>query len=257
METRQKKQIISAGVFCVIVFLLGFGIFRAVVPAEPATTPNPTANLSPLAVLTTKLLNIRNNEYDFVAKVSNPNTDYGSGNVQYVISFTDASGKVVLNKSGTFYIFPGQTKYVVVAPLSFSTAVSRAEFEVNSIDWQKLEPLAAQAINLIPKNVSYSNPSSGTAFARVGGAITNTSDIDYDVVDVAVVVLDASGGIVAVNKTTINTFLNKTERGFEVSWFVPFVGQVLRAEAQAGTNAFNNLNFLRKYGGSDRFQTFY
>ena len=251
------KQIVVAGIFCVIVFALGLGAYKLVVPTQPSPTPNLTINLSPIAVLTTKLLNIKNNDYDFVAKVSNANTDYGSGNVQYVVSFMDAAGTKVSTKSGSFYILPGQTKYVVVTPLSFNTAISRAEFEIDSIDWQKLNPLALLGTNLVPKNVSYSIPSNGSAFAKVGGSISNTTDLDFDVVDVAIVVLDISGNILAVNKTTINTFLAKTERGFEASWFTPFLGQVQRADAQAGTNAFNNLNSLRRYGDSERFQMFY
>lgn len=254
---RGIKQVIVAGLFCIIVFLLGFGVYKIVVPAKPSPTPNPTIHLSPIAVLTTKLVNIRNNNYDFVAKVSNANIDYGSGNVQYVISFFDASGSLVSTKTGSFYILPGQTKYVVVTPLSFNTSISRAEFGINSVDWQKLDSLSAQGINLVPKNVGYFVPPNGTAFARVGGLISNTTDLDFDVVDVSVIALDSSGNILAVNKTTINTFLAKTERGFEVSWFTPFVGQVQRADVQAGTNAFNNSNFLRRYGRSERFQTFY
>lgn len=254
---RQIKQVIAAGIFCIIVFLLGFGVYKIVVPAKPSPTPNPTAHLSPIVVVSTKLLNVKNNDYDFIAKVSNANTEYGSGNVQYELKFSDPSGDTVSTKIGSFYILPGQTRYIIITPLSFNTSINHADFKINSVYWQRLDPLFAQGINLVPKNVNFSQPGRNSVFAGVGGGIANISDFDFDVVDVTVVVLDFSGNPIAANKTIINTFLARTERGFEASWFTPFVGQVQRTDVQAGTNVFNNSNFLRRYGSSERFQTFY
>ena len=91
-RARGVKQFFIALLFFVIVGGLGFLIYRGVRPIPPPPTPNPTINLSPIEFLPGKLLNVQNNDYDFLVKVSNPNTDYGSPDVQYKISFLDSTG---------------------------------------------------------------------------------------------------------------------------------------------------------------------
>ena len=87
--------------------------------------------------------------------------------------------------------------------------------------------------------------------------VFNSSDLDLNRVDVTVVVLDTSQEPIAVSKTNIFTFLARTSRGFEVAWFTPFVGQVNRIDAEADANVFENSNFLRTYGGQEKFKQLY
>ncbi len=260
MEAAQRttKQVFIALVFLVIVGGLGFLIYRGVVPPTPIPTPNPTINLAPIQVSFAKLFNIQNNDYDFLAKVTNPNTDYGSSNAEYQLTFRDASGITVSTKTGSFYILPGQTKYIVDLPLRFSQPVSQAELKVTSVNWQKLDPLAAGGVPLVIRDSSYSQISQAGVFSKVGGSIFNNSDFDINQVDVAVVLTDQDGQPLAVNKTLISTFLSKTTRGFEVTWGAPFVGKVINVNAEVNTNVFENSNFIRKYGGSQQpFQQYY
>lgn len=261
---RKTKQFFTALVFFVIVGGIVFLIYRRVSPPLPPPTPNPTINLAPIRVSFQKLFNVsllsnQSNDYDFLAKVTNSNTDYGSPDVEYKISFLDLAGNPVSTKTGSFYILPGQTKYVVVvSPLGkFSQLLSNAIFTITSVNWQKLDLLAANGISFVASNVSYSQISQPGTFAKVGGNIFNNSDFDVNQVDVAVVLLDQDNSPIAINKTTINTFLAKTKRGFEVTWVAPFVGQIGSVYAEANTNVFENSNFLRRYGGQKRFQQYY
>ena len=255
---RLAKQIIVVLVFFLVVGGIGFGIYRGLVYSPtPTPTPNPTINLAPIQVIFTKLLNVQNNDYDFLAKVNNSNTEYGSPAVEYEINFYDFTNEPILSKTGSFYILPGQTKYIVEPLLKFQNPISRADFKIKSVDWQKLQPLAATAATFLTRNVSYSQISRSESFAKAGGEVFNGSDLDINRVDVAVVVVDANQEPIAVNKTNIFTFLARTTRGFEVTWFVPFLGQMNRIDVEANANVFENLNFLRSYGRQEKFKQLY
>ena len=254
---RLTKQILIALIFFLIFGGLGFLLFRTVNPPPPPPTPNPTANLAPISIALTKLLNVQNNDYDFVAKVVNPNTDYGSAEAEYELKFYGAANTIISSKIGNFYILPGQTKYIIDTPLKFSEPISRVELIVKSVDWQKLDPIGVSGVPLIARNVNYQETRQNNLFGRAEGLILNNSDFDLGRVDALVLLFDSGDNLLAVNRTEIRTFLAKTTRGFEVSWFSPFIGRVARVEVEASTNVFENSNFLRQYQQPERFQQFY
>src|SRR3989344_2109834 len=176
MLSRLNKQIFVAVIFFLIVGGLGFGIFKIVVPPVPTPTPNPTINLTPIQIVSQKLLNIKDTDYDFIAKVRNSNTDYGSGNVEYIVSLYDFSGQLLSAKNGSFYIFPGQTKYIVISPLMLDIAIDRAEIKIKSVDWQQLSQIAINGVNIVSRNIVFNNPTQAGVFARVNGKVVNNSD---------------------------------------------------------------------------------
>lgn len=254
---RLTKQVIIAAIFFLIAGSFGFWIFRTIKPVPPVPTPNPTANLAPIKIISTKLLNIENGDYDFVAKVSNPNTDYGSPDAEYEITFYNAAGNQISQKRGSFYILPGQTRYVLETPLKFLEPISRADMAIKNIDWQQLDPLSVGGVSLISKNVSYNQINQAGVFGKVGGSIQNDSDFDLSEVEVLAVLYDQSDSIIAVNRTNIQTFLARTSRGFETAWYSSFIGQVVRPDIEAHTNVFENSNFTRQYQKPARFQQYY
>lgn len=254
---RKRKQAFVAVIFFLIVGGLSFLIYRGVRPPLPAPTPNPTINLAPIQIIDRWLLNVENNDYDFLAKVTNPNTDYGSPDVEYEISFFNASGAKVSQKVGSFYILPGQTKYIIDSPLKFQERINRADLVIKSADWQKLGSLAITGVNTVVKNSSYTQILQPGIFGKVGGEVLNGSDFDLNKVNISVVLFNSGNNPLAVGQTEINTFLAKTSRGFEITWFVPFVGNVSRVDAEANTDVFENSNFLRQYGGQERFKQMY
>jgi hypothetical protein len=237
---------------------LGFLGYRNYASSNPVPTPGPTANLAPIEVAYSKIFKSAQNDYDFLAKVTNPNTDYGSPDVRYEINFFDNSGNTVSTKEGSFYILPGQTKYVANLPLKFSSSVAGAELAIKSVEWEKIDPLASSGVNLFVRNAAFNRSSEVGVYGKVGGGVLNNSDYDLSGADVVVVLLDQDGEPIAVNKTQIDTFLSKTTREFEVTWYSPFTGQVDKVDTEANTNLFENSNFLRQYGGGqEKFQKQY
>jgi len=254
--SRVTKQIFVALIFLIIIGGLGFFGYRGANPPKPTPTPNPTANIK-IVIAYEKLINVKNNDYDFVAKVTNPSSVYGSGDVEYDLNFYDSTGAVVSTKSGSFYILPGETKYVVETPLRFSQLISSAHLQIKSVDWQKLNSATDQSILFLDRNVGFSLVNQPGVFGKVSGSITNSSNYDFAKADVNIILFDQENNIIAVSRTDIRSFLAKTNRGFEVAWPDAFNGQVGQAFAKTSTNVFQDSNFLRDYGGQERFQEFY
>lgn len=254
---RILKQIFVAVVFLIVVSGIAFGGYFVFRKPVPTPTPNPTINLAPISIISTQLFNITDNDYDFLAKVGNSNTDYGSGDVEYQLTFFDTSGQQISQKQNSFYILPGQTKYIIESPLKFNQPVAKVIMAIKSVDWQKLDPLASSNISFLPSNYSYNETSQAGVFSKVGGSILNNSDLDLGQVSVVVLLFDGSDSVIGVNKTEILTFLAKTTRGFEVAWYTPFVGKVARTEVNSYTDVFENSNFLSRYGRPEKFQQFY
>ncbi|OGN29192.1 MAG: hypothetical protein A3A33_02950 [Candidatus Yanofskybacteria bacterium RIFCSPLOWO2_01_FULL_49_25] len=260
--SRFAKQIILGAVgiaIAVAVFLL---LQRTINPPIPSPTPDPRTGLAPITILSQQLLQVTDHSFDFVAKVRNPNTEYGSGDVQYELTAhhdgTGGNDNIEVVRRGSFYILPGQTKYLIVTPITSANQLRTAKLAIKSVRWQSLDPLISQGVNLVVTDTSYVPQNSLGVFSKVGGAVLNNSNFDINQIDVSIVAVDAGDTPLAVSHTEIRTFLAKTKRGFEVSWFTPFAGTVARVDAEANVNVFQNSALLHEYGGGgrERFQQY-
>ena len=239
--------------------LVGSGAFfgaRAIHEPTPTPTPDPTRALQPIEILETYLLKVGESDYDFLAKVRNPNSNFGSPQVTYEITFLDATEAMISQNTGTFYILPGQVKYILQTPLSLDSRVSKATVKILSVQWHALDVLAIQGINFVVTGETYRNISDGAVFSKLNGSVLNNSDFDVGNVDIVTVVMDLNGTPLAINRSEIRTFLAHTTRGFEMTWFAPFLGEVKNTVTEAYVNLFENNTFIRTYGGSERFQQF-
>ena len=237
-----------------IVLLINFST-RAV--AGPALTPTPLPQLANIEVISTKLINISENDYDFLAEVKNPNQSYGSGNAFYELTTSNTLGDVISRLDGQFYIMPGQTKQIIHSPIELSEPATSADLKIKSVQWNKIDNAGSYQVNLIVPSFNYSQPKNSVVFTQVSGTVLNSSDFDLDTVDIIVTILNKDNQIVAANKTSINTFLARTNRGFEVKWTSPFVGTINDIKVEVYTNLFEDSNFIRRFGSFEKFQELY
>ena len=256
VTTRLLKQ---ASLFIIFLIIVGGGLVatgRALHDPTPTPTPDPRELLAPLIITDTYLFQVANNDYDFLAQVQNPNETYGAGSVTYRLSFFDEAGTPVSQKTNTFYILPGQTKFVIETPLRFASPISKAEMKITGVQWQELDPLALIGVDLVVTNEQFQKRTGPTIFGVVSGIVNNTSDFDVSSVQVVIVLLDAKDIPVAANRTEIRTFLADTRRGFESSWTAPLTVSVSKTYVEANTNLFLNDTFIRAHGGQEQFQTY-
>lgn len=245
------KRVLLVAVFSGLIIGL-FIVYKNLTPQPtPTPTPDPRASLKPLHIVSVDVFKVKDGDYDILARIQNPNQEFGSGNVQYVLN---AEGLQV--HTGSFYILPGETKYIVISPVSSVRELHRASMTIVSIDWQELDALALQGVNFVVTNTVFSKKPELNISARMRGFVANNSNFDVNRVDVAVILFDADEHPIAVNRTELHTFLAHTTRGFEASWSSPFSGDIARTYVEAHANLFEQSSFMRTYGGQELFQSF-
>lgn len=266
MEARTQKQLIIGAIFVLIIGGAVYGLVDRFLIIE-ATCFDGIQNgreegldcgslacgtacqepVQPLRISEEKLFRIAQGNYDFVAKIINPNTSYGASEIKYSVALAGVG-----TKTGSTYILPGQTKYVVLTSVRADREVSAAGLKINSVRWEKLN-MPSGEVNLVNRRGNFADSIADSSYE---GVVFNDSNYDFDSVEAAVILFDTSNSVVGVNRTEIRTLLAKTERSFKVVW--PF-GQpsVARADVQVSTNLFENSNFIKSYGTQERFQEFY
>src|SRR3989344_5002591 len=261
LSSRVLRRIVIAGIFLAVFSLTGLGLKRA-------TTPIPTCTdgimngeeegidcglsvcgkyceleLDPPQVISTKLIEAGENDYDFVAEIKNPHQQFGASEVEYELTLFNGDDSELDKEEGVFYILPDQTKYLILTHITTEKNVQKIDFKIKSATWQKIESL--EGMNLIVKAQKYINLSGGTA---LDANILNDSDFDFEMVDIDVVMYNSHGDIVAVNRSDLRTFLARTERAFRGIWPFKINGQIDNIEVYLSTNLFVNSNFIKAYG---------
>ena len=242
MGGRIQKQLFIGLVYLLIFGAIGFGIYASFVTniscidgikngkeegldcgilacgksCEPA--------IMPIEITSSQFLKVGEGDYDFVAQIFNPNTSFGSSRVEYGLG----SG------SGSFYILPGQTKWLVLTALKFSGEVGDTKLIIKNAQWEKLD-MPNNAVNFVLRRRDYRPAQTGTELDAI---LYNDSNYDFDKIDVAVILFDDAGNIIGVGKTDVRTFIAKSERGFNVAWPFALSGNVVRQDIEALTNLF-------------------
>lgn len=269
MDSRTQKQLIIGLIFVLIIGAVGYGfvdyffvtettcfdkvqngreegtdcgLFACGVACESA--------IMPLSVLSQKLIEVRPGDYDFVAQINNPNSFFGASRARYTLNL----GGAISDRSGTFYVLPGQTRFVIITGIRSDGALADASIDITEIEWEKVQTFENISFPIQRKNYSVTNKNG--IFSELEAVILNNSDFDFDKVEVGVILLGSDGNIVAVNRTDIRTFLSRTERGFKVSWPTE-LPETVRREVEVLTNVFENANFIRRYGTQEKFQKYY
>ncbi len=261
MEDRTQKQLIIGLVFILILSAIGYGIYAGLV--TKATCADGVKNgkeegvdcgilacgkacepaIAPINIISSQFFKVGQGDYDFVAQVSNPNISYGASRVEYGLG----------SSSGSFYILPGQTKWIVLTALKIPDGVQGVRLVIKNAQWEKLD-LPANAVNFVLRSKNYGSIKNGS---ELSGSLFNNSNFDFDKVDVAVILFDDAGSITGVNRTDIRTFVSKTGRGFKVAWPFALSGKIERQDVEASTNLFENSNYIKSYGSPEKFQKFY
>ncbi|MDP3697227.1 MAG: hypothetical protein Q8R55_04335 [Candidatus Taylorbacteria bacterium] len=212
--------------------------------------------LKPIEVKNSYLFKIKEEaggiDYDTLFLVSNPNTQFGSAWVNYEVTLFDSQDKALLQKPGRFYILPGQTKYIYEPALKTKSPAIRVEIKTAVANWEKLEGIFSEDAKFVAKSKDYIVNDRPGIFSRVNGVIFNSSDFDFDRIEV-VAVLFKDSQPVGAGKTVLTTFPAKSDRFYEITWVNPLPTPD-RVEIEANTDVFQNSNFLRKYGTPERFQ---
>src|SRR3989344_326202 len=273
MEQRTQKQLIIGFIFVLIVSGIGYGFVDYFLITE-ATCFDNTKNgqeegvdcgllacgvacepaIMTLNIQPQKLIEIEPGDYDFVSRVNNPNSFFGAILARYSLVLSAEDG-TSFNKTGTFYMLPGQTRYLIVSGIRSNSVLNDGVLNITEVEWGKVEEFENISFPIQSKN--YAVIDKNGTFSEFEAIILNNSDFDFDKVEVGVVLFGEDNNIVAADKTDIRTFISRTERYFKVNWPVKLPANIARQDIEVLTNVFENSNFIKRYGTQERFQKYY
>lgn len=205
-----------------------------------------------LEVISVEAIKTKDNYVDLVAKVKNPNQDFGAKLFSYKFNLYGFGNELIFSKQGTSYILPRETRYIIEQRISIDLKIFNTEFKVLDVTWQELEDY--QEPELLIRH-SYFEQSDNLSQAI--GTLENRSNYDFDTIDVWAVLFDSNSRILGVGKSELKTILSGEDRYFEIKWFFSIDGQIDRVDMIAKANVFLDDNFMRRHSGErERFQDY-
>lgn len=241
-----KKQLFIGLVFALIVVVIGGGIYLLVKPSKPVVNNGNQNQETPesLEILSDKFIPTTENNYDLVARVKNPNSDFGVESVSYVFEIYDSNNQMIASKEGKTYILPQEAKYIIEQKFFSEKSVSKIEFKLKDVSWIKLKEFSELELRIKNRNLQLT----AEGFNRISGAIENRSNYDLDKIEVVGLLLDVDGEIIGVGKTEMRTVLMGESRGFEILWSYQISETISNFDIRVYSNVFSNENFLKAHG---------
>ena len=265
MNKYTKKQIKIALVYILILAIISTGIFLIISSKGPSCNdkiqnqgeegvdcggpcpPCPWQLQKPVEVIFVKAFSTQENYVDLVAKIRNPNKEFGIKSFDYIFKLYDLDNNLIATKEGTSYLLPQKTKYIISQRNLVNSKISRIDFEIKNVQWQQLSEY--QEPEFLIKNINLDQDEKG---ARLSGNLENRSSYNFAEVDIYAVLKNKNSEIVAVSKHKLYTVLSQELRYFELNWPFPLSEEIEELEILAETNVFENTNFIKEYQRKER-----
>lgn len=195
-------------------------------------------------------------DLDVLVEIKNPNTIFGAARVDWRLVVLDGTGQEVTSRRGFTYANPLETRFLIVTfpGLEAQGAGVQFEYEPAEVRWFGGRLPKTQVVDFSVLNEQFVTDEDGSVSYTAD--IRNDSTFDFDEVDVSVILLDVSGRRLGIGATIIRTLVAGQIRAVTVQWPFNIAGTPVRTQVEVSTNVFNNDNFIRTYGGQERFQGF-
>ncbi|MEA1926370.1 MAG: hypothetical protein U9M90_04005 [Patescibacteria group bacterium] len=206
--------------------------------------------LNKLNVLFVEWIHDVDDKYDIVVRIKNSNDVYGAGlfNFRAIAIFSDSTETAQESWEKNF-VLPGEEKSVFLHGFKLLQEPSDMKIEINekTIRWQKFSDF--EEPNFVVNNSQYKEKEAGSIdFGVATGTIINRSVIDFETVDVHIVLRDESGKLLAVNSQRMNTVRAGEFRDYIMVFPYAFPGSVEKVESFVETNPFDSDNYIKTHG---------
>ncbi|OGZ33271.1 MAG: hypothetical protein A2V69_01930 [Candidatus Portnoybacteria bacterium RBG_13_40_8] len=191
------------------------------------------------------------NNFDLVAKVENPNRNWGIESINYKFNLYNNNGQLIGSKEGITYVLPDETKYIIEQRFYSEIEIASMNFELNNASWQNLKDF--NELQLKIRNSGYQLVDGEY---RLTGNVENKSDYNLDTIEIIGLLFDEGQKIVAVGKTSINTFMIGETRSFIIEWPYQIEKEIFNLEVRVYTDVFQDDNFMRVHATPERFKEY-
>ena len=269
---RTKKRLVIISVYVVLFGFMGWGAYAATRPAptcfDGVKNQNETgidcggvcgacaptfAPAVDLQIKSTSLVYGGVNSYDVVAQIFNPNAEDGAQSFDYVFTLKDDKDVVLVERHGTEFALPGETKYIAETQLESQTVPKKISFVITNPVWKHFVGGYQEKPSINVYSKSYSQITSGAGFGEATGLMVNESPFDFVNIKIKVILFDGNDKPIAVNSTELQTVKAGERRDFRLVWPTAFPGEVMRMEAEPEANVYKADNFVKKYFPNTQF----
>ena len=270
MHHYRRKQFTIAFIFILILVVVIGGIWLLVKPpkatcfdgiqnqGETGIDCGGPCGLCPedirksLEILSEDFIPTTDNNFDLIAEIRNPNSQWGVESIVYRFNLYDKNDELIGFKEGKSYILPQEKKYIIEQRFYSTLIPTRVELDIKNIDWRKLKDFKELEIRAKDKNYQLINEETN----QVSGVVENKSSFDLETVEVTGLLFDENNKILAAGRTQMNRLLVGENRYFEINWPYKISGEILSFEAKAHTNIFLDQNFMKTYGTPEKFKEY-
>jgi len=249
MNKYQKKQFTIATIFILVVIIIGLGIYFLIKPSATCFDNiqnqgeqdvdcggpcGPCEKAEELVVISVNFISTFSSDFDLVAKIKNPNNDWGAESADYKFNIYDLDNELIGYKTGRTYLLPQETKYIIEQRITTKIDPFRADIELSNINWQELKDFEEIEIGIKDKKHEITEQ----GFNKASGNIENKSSYDLNKIEIAALLFNEDGKLIAVGKTETRTILAGESRYFEIIWPYQVPEEVSSFEIRTYTNVF-------------------
>lgn len=221
MSTRRAKQLIYGALYVLIILLLVaicYFIFirpftggqAAVNCATNICTPTSTAEITTSSV---SMFVTGAGHYTFLAQAVDANINFGAQILSYQIDLYDAAGTLIESVPAQSFIYPSQSKYLVVPNITVPEPVDHATLVVTGASWITSSTLGAIP-QFVQQNIQATMSSSSVA---VSGQLTNPNIGSFEkVIILALFINDNGGNVIGVSQTELDNIQPQSTNNFSV-----------------------------------------
>jgi len=195
--------------------------------------------------------------YDALASITNPNSRLGAANFDYTFNLLDGAGKIIVQRSGSSFLLPGETKYIMAFNLTAEPKPESLDVNISSFEWSQFSEFEEPDIAVYAKEFNLAGGGE-TGFALLKAKMRNQSGYDFREISALAVVRRGDGLPIAINETNFNDVRAGEEREINFNWNSSFPIDPLsaRIEVVPEVDVFESDNFLKQHGVQGQYGTY-
>ena len=167
-----------------------------------------------MSVFWVRFVEVRENTYDIVAEVRNPNLKLGARQFEYDFQLFDTAGVQVAKRISRSFIFPGETTYLVETNIQTERLLDHATLALGDTSWVFTDVISPDVV-VGEKRLNFLSARNETTLQAT---LINRSLLDFGEIFLSALIFDERGNILAASKVTEKNLNSGESRPIFFSW---------------------------------------